>query len=324
MNTFSHCSKIRYVALLAAAVVVAGCSSSGGGGGGDEATGPVSSEVAVPSISAVATESSVKGLALPIEAYMPTAAMQNIVIDAETKVTQECMARFGFTWSAPSSNLPNLRQIDRLFGVTEPEDAARYGYHLPSRLGDGAKPVGGAQEYSRSAMVVLTGDPSGEGNPSTNPGSFRGQKIPLNGCYGEGRMKVTGVDQIEETPVAFNLLAEMSERAEADARVRAGFARWSECMGRAGYTASDPISLHEDSRWSGSGTPSRIEIRTATADVGCKREVNLIGTWYAVESAYERAAIQRRHAALTESLGRWRRAAEKAAGILGVPAPAVP
>ena len=56
----------------------------------------------------------------------------------------------------------------------------------------------------------------------------------------------------------------------------------------------------------------------------CKREVNLVGTWHTVESAYERAAIERRHAALTQFLDRWRRAAEQAAVILGVPAPVTP
>jgi hypothetical protein len=38
--------------------------------------------------------------------------------------------------------------------------------------------------------------------------------------------------------------------------------------------------------------PGDTEIATATADVGCKIETNLVGVWSAVEAAYQRRIIE--------------------------------
>ncbi|TVL88009.1 hypothetical protein CD790_32180 [Streptomyces sp. SAJ15] len=38
--------------------------------------------------------------------------------------------------------------------------------------------------------------------------------------------------------------------------------------------------------------PGQLEIRTAVADVECKRQTNVIGVWVAVETAYQKVAIR--------------------------------
>ena len=52
-----------------------------------------------------------------------------------------------------------------------------------------------------------------------------------------------------------------------------------------------------DPKFSGA-TPSPLEIAIAQSDVACKRQTNLVGIWYAVDSAYQQAALAHHAGAL--------------------------
>lgn len=60
-------------------------------------------------------------------------------------------------------------------------------------------------------------------------------------------------------------------------------------MGRSGY---DYDSVWEPNNQNWPEPVGEEEIAVAEADVACKQEVNLVGIWFAVESAYQRRTIQ--------------------------------
>lgn len=56
-----------------------------------------------------------------------------------------------------------------------------------------------------------------------------------------------------------------------------------------GYAYATPFQAAE--HWNLNAPVSTSEIQTAMHDIGCKRQVNLIGVEFAVESDYENAEI---------------------------------
>jgi hypothetical protein len=68
---------------------------------------------------------------------------------------------------------------------------------------------------------------------------------------------------------------------------------WRTCMKSAGYDYDDIWKANNDPRWAGP-QPAPEEIPTATADVTCKKKVDLAGIWLTVEAAYELEAIHQR------------------------------
>ncbi|MEU7059581.1 hypothetical protein [Streptomyces sp. NPDC046197] len=85
----------------------------------------------------------------------------------------------------------------------------------------------------------------------------------------------------------------------ADRRVTTVFARWSACMATRGFRVSDPLHPADKLPSLTEPVPSRAEIDQAEADVVCKQRTDLVGVWFAVESAYQRTAMGRNAAALT-------------------------
>ena len=82
------------------------------------------------------------------------------------------------------------------------------------------------------------------------------------------------------------------ERSKSDPRTGAVFHDWSRCMVERGYSYASPLAPAAGVDLN-STTISPLEIRTALADVTCKAATNVVGVWYAVESAYENTMIER-------------------------------
>jgi hypothetical protein len=275
-------------------------------------------------VSHTPTVTSIHGVSLPIEAYKPSAAEQNVIIDAEQKLTADCMGQYGFTWAHAPSDVQDYNELTREYGVADAGAATRDGYHAPpDTAGSGKSAIGKpspGQAYSAAELLVLTGSSTGQSSTAASPGSYHGRGIPAGGCQGQARMQVTGVDEIDPQLLADSIGLGMWKKSQTDARVVAAFKKWSACMAQGGYTYADPLQAAADHRWS-TLAPSQTEIQTAQADVACKKSTNLIGVWYTIESAYESAAIQQQIQQLTTIKNRWASAAKKAASLLGVAAP---
>ena len=65
-------------------------------------------------------------------------------------------------------------------------------------------------------------------------------------------------------------------------------------MRRTGFSYPDPMAANPDPAFT-TEQPTENEIRTATADVQCKRKVGVVEVWSTVETAYQRQAVDAHH-----------------------------
>jgi len=258
--------------LLTAVVAISGCA---GGAGDDDGE---------PALGTVARSPDPRTLSLPLDAYLGTPATTRAINQARIVVFTACMRRFGFEPQPPP--LPPLPASfnEARYGLAVLADAQRYGYHPTPQV----RQERGATERPASAASQAVAQGTGERVPG----------LPEGGCLGEaGRRIADGAPTPSDPEVAQRLDADSSSRARQDSRLRNAIARWAECMRGVGHDYADPLKANDDPRFR---TPEATssEIAVATADVRCKEQVNLVGTWLAVETAYQRRAIERNAEAL--------------------------
>ncbi|MET9962044.1 hypothetical protein ABZ128_23825 [Streptomyces sp. NPDC006326] len=287
--------------LLAAAVVLlAGCTDGGGGKGEDRGE---------PDLGSVAVNPATSSISFPMDAYTDSDAELRRMDAVQARLTEQCMARYGFTYEAPQKPAPAVdgangdRHRD-LFGAADAEHAAAHGYDSTSGVPRPEKPA--PPQLSGSASAVLFGTRPGETVPAgpdpmnqeeadkTDSGvEVGGQKVPAGGCMREGYRKLYAPTKDSvDLLYSFGLAAQAHSRAQEDSRVVAALKGWSDCMGKGGYgglgtpyEVIEKLGLQNDK-----GGPKAIAV--ATKDVACKREVNLVGIWAAVEKAYQQRLVE--------------------------------
>uniref|UniRef100_A0AAU2JUH9 Lipoprotein n=1 Tax=Streptomyces sp. NBC_00049 TaxID=2903617 RepID=A0AAU2JUH9_9ACTN len=287
--------------LLAASVVLlAGCTDGGGGKGkpgAEPALGPVAVNPATSSVS------------LPMDTYTDSDAEVRRMDAVQARLTEQCMARYGFTYAPPSKRPPAGPGTDgdrhrNLFGAADPAHAAAHGYDADSGVPRPEKPA--PPQLSDSASAVLFGTRPGETVPTgPDPASQEeaaaadsgvevgGQKVPAGGCMREGyRTLYAPTKDSVDLLFSFGLASQAHSRAQEDSRVVAVLKGWSDCMERGGYggvatpyEVIEKLGLQDDK----SG-PKAIAV--ATKDVSCKNEVNLVGVWAAAEAAYQKQLVE--------------------------------
>jgi len=273
-----------------AALVLSACSSTGSG-----------SDVAVattPTLLNTAT------LRLPMQDYIPSAQQLSRLGRAQRILTAQCMARYGYGYRIPE--LPERPseggENGRRYGLTDPEAAASTGYGA-DEANQPAKPA----RPSMDAVETLVLSGSGKLDPKTLPktqaeaeksgrsdGEVNGKPVPVGGCTREGYLKLWMPAADSRDPMRVqDLDAEAYSRSRQDSRVVAATTAWTECMAKKGYHAKNPVSPQPELGLTPATFTSPEGVTAATADVGCKREVNLVGIWYSVESAYQNRLIEK-------------------------------
>ncbi|WP_246091228.1 hypothetical protein [Streptomyces griseorubiginosus] len=237
----------------------------------------------------------VKSLVLPIEPYLVTDRQMSTILRARQKLVVPCMRRFGFAWPDPdpgtgdSAGMPpgmkNGANMDRRYGITDPALAARHGYHFAPDAGQRTTREPPATRPDADALAVLTGR-TGDGTPA--PSRYHGLAVPEGGCQGQATARLTGGRPLGNDPLAGEINIVSYQKSRADPRVKAVFRAWSACMRKRGYSYAAPTDAPgKDPRFTGP-TPTRQETALAEADVACKRQTNVIGVWFTVDTAYQR------------------------------------
>lgn len=223
-------------------------------------------------------------ISFPIDAYRPAPDEENRVLLAEYGAMTSCMARYGFTFDLPVWTVPAVHHdYDRLFGVLDLAEAARYGYHLPDEI---VLASGQADKYPKGESNSAKQDPVfmdvalGDGSTTT----VKGKKVPDGGCMNEARTRLgddNAIQTLVETAVNYGL-----SQSDSDPRVAAAFESWSECMAGFGLHYATPREAINDPQWA-SPEASAAEIETATSDIKCKSATGLTGLRVAVASAWQ-------------------------------------
>jgi hypothetical protein len=245
-------------------------------------------------------------LKLPLDAYLSTPVEVDQASKAHRELIRRCMHRFGVSITIPeppSSPGPRTRN-ERRYGLTDPVAAAQLGYGFPEPVTRPSGSPAGPKLTARS-RAVLTGE--GRNLPSG---------LPKGGCISDAGRRLTPFDLSTKKPLDEDLPQRLSldsfQRSQEDPRVRGAFADWSRCMQEKGYHYQQPFDPLTDPALRPAGTTK--ERRTAEDDVACKASTNLVGRWYAVESAYQRVVITQNRAelvALAQALPAVRRLVQK-------------
>ncbi|MFJ7271292.1 hypothetical protein ACIQV3_32395 [Streptomyces sp. NPDC099050] len=287
------------------ALVLAGCSDPDASGGSAQGE---------PKLGEVAVAPATASISLPLDAYTDTDAETARMGQVQQRLLSRCMARYGFPYeevrpsgAAGSAGAQGPEGRHRaLFGAADAEFAAAHGYDATAGKGRPVKPP--TAPLSESATLVMHGErPGGQQGAEQPPDAATeeeaaqvdsgidvgGQKVPAGGCIREAYRKLYAPTKDSvDLLFPFGLASEAHERSKGDSRVAEVLKNWSACMEKSGYTGlKDPyevvqkLGLEADP-----GGPKAVT--AAKADVACKREVNLVGIWAAVEKAYQLRLVE--------------------------------
>jgi hypothetical protein len=290
----------------AALMLVAGCNSSGDQADESTSTTSVWSPTSTPGATGAAGETATDGVVeMPLDAYQVIGDAQGVVGAAHELLVEQCMRAQGFDYErrAEASNPPQRIGVsDEAYGLSEFADAAKVGYtgaDWNERIAQLQEGQQARDEASPAFLEALTGsaDPLAAGSEPA-------------GCIGDATAELNG-DQAPSDDV-FAVVGQIGVDAAAktrsDPKVLDGFAAWSACMAKAGYTFSTPSEpaksvpqvVIDINNLEAVPPPSGEEVSMALADQTCKREVALFDTWVEAESRHQREGIAANEAVLTD------------------------
>jgi hypothetical protein len=259
-----------------------------------------------------------KDLTLPLEPYMASYEDQVTVEQAANDLQQSCMKDYGIDLTLPraGANPPpsdNDANIERRYGISDRAEAEKYGYELAPALQEHTtQPM---RDLSGVEVEVLTGHTKPEpprapngvkaGEPVAVPGQgtkparaeYNGKKLKTGGCVGWSKDRL-GLKEVDPVFVA-QLAGDSLMRSMKEDEVIKAIAAWSSCMDGKGHKGlADPYKAM-DQGVTDDGKPSQESIALAVDDIDCKKQTDLVKTWFGVESAIQNKQIADNKSRLT-------------------------
>ena len=281
----------RLLCAVSLVIGLAACSTSNGSPATPDPAAGDEASTALPVVTEVPRLLASVDLRLPLADYIPSINEVQRMGLARRELIGRCMQRFGVDIAIPKpvTGVGPRTWTERRYGITDAAHAAVLGYGLGKRDPSAHPDPTRGPKLSPLALAVLTG----EGAALPN-----GVQVPPGGCSGDAERALQGPDgdQVSDWYLAQRLSQESFGRSQRDPRVLAAFKRWSDCMRVKGHEYDEPLAPFSDPSLRNGST--RKAIATAVDDVECKRRTNLVGIWYAVESAHQKLLIDDNRAAL--------------------------
>lgn len=268
--------------------------------------------------------------ALPLDRYDFDRAEHKVLNEARWTLGKKCMVGLGFSGftalDPPSSDparpdepgavrLPSadLDLGDKPYGIDDPGQGAKTGYHNPSPRTDDRK-------WPMDQYRALTGN-FGHGDAR----QAHGHRIPEDGCLGQADRRIYGSRPEKATlgGIRFKgyqltfirLMRQANGEAAKDPAHRRADKAWSSCMKKEGFSFKDPKDAQYQADWFAAGKASRKERRTAEADVNCKRSTGYIKAVHEVDVRIEKRLIAKNRTLLDGVVRRNRAALRNARTI---------
>ncbi|MGW7260574.1 hypothetical protein [Streptomyces sp. NPDC054834] len=263
---------------------------------------------------------------LPLAAYDMSDDDNRAVGRARWTLAKQCMAHLGFrsltelvtdpvpAWpQRPSSasvvTLTMYASDDFRYGIQDPEQAARYGYHAAQADYERRFPV---KRWTLPEYLALTGQFLGD-----DPKTVHGRRIPERGCLGAADRTIYGANPQDRKDPVLELEMKSLNQGMRDPAWNKADKAWSACMRKAGYH----YSTHKDAeigrdrerqelkdRLTGPqhdpNEPSSAEKKTATTDARCKQQTGYVRTVHAVDVRIQNQLIAKNHTTLDQQR-RW-------------------
>ncbi|POX46903.1 hypothetical protein C3489_30845 [Streptomyces sp. Ru71] len=277
----------------------------------------------------------------PLDAYDTTEAEAHEINRARWKLAQACMTRLGFTglgdldkdplpaWPVRPSGYGAALLVlvafdDHRYGVTDPVEAARHGYHGPQAAYERrtSKRTWTLTEHLALTGELLTGDPR----------TAHGHRIPDHGCLGQASHTVEGAYPGQRVDLVRNLKTRSLNEGRRDPAWKKADQAWSACMKAAGHHYATPMDAQSDpgreqqdlgDRLPGGplhdaprGEPSAREKRTATADARCKQRTGYLRAVHTVDVRVQERLIAENKRQLEEERERQKDTVRTARDIL--------
>src|SRR4051812_34234422 len=291
MTITSGRAGVALICAVAAVGLLAGCSNALGGASSQGEKQPKPTVSKVPGVTSIRQLTDTADLALPVDSYMPSGHDLLETTNAMTTLEQRCVSRYGLRYTPSEARLPTFSKNSRRYGVPESLEVAReFGFHMTKNDPRGL-PNHLSAPPSQEVRTVLTAT-----SPQGLVSSYHGMPLPKGGCVAEADHAISGGDgdqRAGHSPVAEEIRAHSFEYSQLDPRVIAAQTAWKKCMSAQGYTNyQKTFDAQGDDRWNAAAATSQ-EIGVAVADWQCAKHVNLVGIWFAVESAYQNTQIEK-------------------------------
>ncbi|MEZ0096239.1 hypothetical protein [Streptacidiphilus sp. EB129] len=279
---------------LGSAVAVAGAGLAAAVAGSAGAT------ASLPALGTVPVVTSSAHVPQPLDAYGVSDADMQLIMQARHTAELGCMVRLGFSgnlpmvYNDPISTTTIAIQSQRL-RYLDPKTATKDGYHLPGDTADGS-PAPAAKPAAVSAATEALETAAYEGTT----GSANGHAVPKGGCkYWANSVLTHGSPYSPSTAIDSRWVYSVAQNsAMTDPRMTKVAGAWSACMKQRGFSYTAPWDAPGDNlrQFDGSfhTSPSSAEVSTATADAVCRTQNNVLGTWTAVTSAWEKSLVQQK------------------------------
>jgi hypothetical protein len=254
-----------------------------------------------------------QGMALPLEAYMESYPEQSAIVRAQLKLVKGCMAKFGFDYAPPAPTTPlsnDDANMNRRYGLSDLDEAAQYGYHLPNY----AEPQAIPPQPSSAEELVLIGHSVTDRSATPAPASYHGIPVPANGCIGSSSARLGAP---LNTALPDQLDSESLSKSQAEPVVQTALHAWSGCMKSKGYTVDTPFNAASLAPSSNGSSPTSQEIQVAEADVACKQQTGLIRTWFTAETAVQDHQVEQNQLALDQLRQQISAAVKASAAVTG-------
>jgi hypothetical protein len=230
----------------------------------------------------------------PLDSYHLPPEQRIDLARADDFLVLDCMRRYGFEFELPVRTVEPELEKNRVIGLVDADEAARFGYK-PPWYAEYTQRVNEAKseqvKWPAEMVDVLYGN---------GPTTVNGVEVPEGGCDAEARRllgrNTVGMPGDENFIIRLEWVS--GELAEKDSRLKAAFAKWSECMRVAGYDYQDPWQANSDPAFTEEVSAHEIEV--ATTDVACRNKHNVNGIWVAVRTAYQDRLIEANAEALRE------------------------
>lgn len=285
----------RFVAPLLILFVVISC----GQGSRSVGTGPDDE----PTIEVTKAPQRLSELVFELDAYDLTIAEKAEIKKARNLYRYDCMKTFGFELDVPPSEPAQFPRNAHYLARLDLYDVSQYGYKMPPELEDR---IAAANMRSQPLVVPNHMLDVFEGRVETSAG----KPVPDEGCLGKVQrmlnkdapeVELPGGEEGQQAPGSdiAKFKGQIFDQAISDSRFQAMLDSWSSCMRQSGFDYDRPADAEQDPRWNtpgGAADPedravTRLEIRTASADKLCRKEVNYTGLLYGLMLAYEKRVI---------------------------------
>ncbi|MFF9623053.1 hypothetical protein [Streptomyces griseosporeus] len=272
----------------------------------------------------------------PLDAYDLSEDEVDIVGRARWTLAKECMAGLGFGTLRdldvdPVPDWPRrpaqagvyaavmVTSTDARYGVTDPAQAARYGYRAPAVAYERRHPQ---RTWTLAEYLALAGPELPD-----DPKSVHGHRIPERGCLGQAQRRIYGEDPWGRKDPVWTLGSQSLTQARRDPAWKQAERAWSACMREAGFHYATPAEAQEgrdrleDERAQATGPldhdrPTTLEKRTAAADARCKQSSGYLRTVHAVDVRIQNTLVARHRDELRDQRRYNERAVRTARAVL--------